>query len=177
MTSRITTYLLIILSGFILTNTDLLAQDFSMKSFVNDNQIKSTEYVKYTVETNKKVTVNPPNLTDFTIVQGPYSSSSSSVSIINGKIDRTETYTLTYLLAPNKSGELLIPPSTTTFKGKGYQTKSIKINVGSISKNGNTSNSTNQNVQNSNLFAKINLSKSSTYMGENILVTYKIYTS
>ena len=174
---KITSFLLWPIIAIVLFSySNLIGQDFSIKSFVNDNQIQSTEYVKYTVETNKKVNVNPPNLTDFTIVQGPYSSSSSSVSIINGTIDRNETYTLTYLLAPNKSGELLIPPSTATYKGKGYQTKSIKINVGKSSSNGSTQNSSTQNVKNSNLFAKIKLSKSYSYMGENILVTYKIYT-
>ena len=154
----------------------ILGQNFSIKSFVNDNQIQSSEYIKYTIETNKKVNVNTPELSDFSIVQGPYSSSSSSVSIVNGKIDRSETYTITYLLAPNKSGELVIPPSSADFDGKVYETQPIQISVGKSTTNNKANRSSTTNSKNSNLFAKINLSKSTALMGENILVTYKIYT-
>ena len=154
----------------------ILGQNFSIKSFVNDNQIQSSEYIKYTIETNKKVNVNTPELSDFSIVQGPYSSSSSSVSIVNGKIDRSETYTITYLLAPNKSGELVIPPSSADFDGKEYETQPIQISVGKSTTNNKANRSNTTNSKNSNLFAKINLSKSTALMGENILVTYKIYT-
>ena len=174
--TRLKSFIFYITSLIFLSNSVILGQNFSIKSFVNDNQIQSSEYIKYTIETNKKVNVNTPELSDFSIVQGPYSSSSSSVSIVNGKIDRSETYTITYLLAPNKSGELVIPPSSADFDGKEYETQPIQISVGKSTTNNKANRSSTTNSKNSNLFAKINLSKSTALMGENILVTYKIYT-
>ena len=174
--TRLKSFIFYITSLIFLSNSVTLGQNFSIKSFVNDNQIQSSEYIKYTIETNKKVNVNTPELSDFSIVQGPYSSSSSSVSIVNGKIDRSETYTITYLLAPNKSGELVIPPSSADFDGKEYETQPIQISVGKSTTNNKANRSSTTNSKNSNLFAKINLSKSTALMGENILVTYKIYT-
>lgn len=174
--TRFKSFIFYITSLIFLSNSVILGQNFSIKSFVNDNQIQSSEYIKYTIETNKKVNVNAPELSDFSIVQGPYSSSSSSVSIVNGKIDRSETYTITYLLAPNKSGELVIPPSSADFDGKVYETQPIQISVGKSTTNNKANRSSTTNSKNSNLFAKINLSKSTALMGENILVTYKIYT-
>lgn len=174
--TRLKSFIFYITSLIFLSNSVILGQNFSIKSFVNDNQIQSSEYIKYTIETNKKVNVNTPELSDFSIVQGPYSSSSSSVSIVNGKIDRSETYTITYLLAPNKSGELVIPPSSADFDGKVYETQPIQISVGKSTTNNKANRSSTTNSKNSNLFAKINLSKSTALMGENILVTYKIYT-
>ena len=93
-------------------------------------------------------------------------------------MNKTQSYTITYLLSPKKSGKLIIPPASANYNGTNYKSKSITINVGnSNQKNSSNSNTnTNEPVKNNNLFAKINVSKSSTYMGENILVTYKIYT-
>ncbi|MFL2570778.1 MAG: BatD family protein [Parvicellaceae bacterium] len=169
------TYLAVGLFIIFTFNSRFSAQNFSIKAFVNDNQIKSNEYIKYTVETNKKVNVIPPNFSDFSIVQGPYSSSSSSVSIINGKMDRTQTYTLTYLLSPNKTGQLEILPASADYNGQLSKSKSIKITVGANQKNNSSTNVTVQ-TKDKNLFAKISLSKTTAYMGENILASYKIYT-
>jgi hypothetical protein len=173
-----TTYFFIAFFCFSLNNINLISQDFNIKAFVNDNQIQNNEYLKYTIETTEKVKITAPSLTDFNTVQGPYSSSSSSVSIVNGKMNKTQSYTITYLLSPKKSGKLIIPPASANYNGTNYKSKSITINVGnSNQKNSSNSNTkTNKPVKNNNLFAKINVSKSSTYMGENILVTYKIYT-
>ena len=169
-----TTYFFIAFICFSLIKINLTSQDFNIKAFVNDNQIQNNEYLKYTIESNKKVKIIAPSLTDFNIVQGPYSSSSSSVSIVNGKMNRIESYTITYLLSPNKTGKLIIPPASVDYNGTNYKSKSIEITVGNL--NQKKPSKTNQYTKNSNLFAKINLSKRSTYMGENILITYKIYT-
>lgn len=157
-----------------LIRVNVISQGFNIKAFVSDNQIKNNDYFKYTIETNKKVNINTPILTDFNIVQGPYSSSSSSVSITNGKINKLETYSLTYLLSPNKSGKLTISPATATYNGKDYKSNSIEISVGASKQNNSSANI--KPTKNTNLFARINMSKKNTYMGENILVTYKIYT-
>jgi len=174
MTVNKSTYFFIAFICFSLIRVNVVSQGFNIKTFVSDNQIKNNEYVKFTIESNKKVKINSPNLNDFNIVQGPYSSSSSSVSITNGKINKIETYSITYLLSPNKSGKLTISPATASYNGKDYKSNSIEITVGPSKQNNSSTNR--KPTKNTNLFAKINLSKKNTYMGENILVTYKIYT-
>ena len=61
------TYLAVGLFTIFTFNSRFSAQNFSIKAFVNDNQIKSNEYIKYTVETNKKVNVIPPKFSEFPI--------------------------------------------------------------------------------------------------------------
>ncbi len=174
MTFNKSTYFFIALICFSLISFNVVSQVFNIKTFVSDNQIKNNDYFKYTIETNKKVKINSPSLADFNIIQGPYSSSSSSVSITNGKINKVETYSLTYLLSPNKSGKLTILPATASYNGKDYKSNSIEISAVDSKQSNSTTNI--KPTKNTNLFAKINLSKKNTFMGENIFVTYKIYT-
>ena len=174
MTFNKSTYFFIALICFSLISFNVVSQGFNIKTFVSDNQIKNNDYFKYTIETNKKVKINSPSLADFNIIQGPYSSSSSSVSITNGKINKVETYSLTYLLSPNKSGKLTILPATASYNGKDYKSNSIEISAVDSKQSNSTTNI--KPTKNTNLFAKINLSKKNTFMGENIFVTYKIYT-
>ena len=168
----------ILLSIIFLLNVALNANEISLSASISKQKTFVNDRINYEVSMQgnipQQINVDLPNLKDKFEIIG--SSESTSFSIINGKIDRSETYTITYLLAPNKSGELVIPPSSADFDGKEYETQPIQISVGKSTTNNKANRSNTTNSKNSNLFAKINLSKSTALMGENILVTYKIYT-
>ena len=156
-----------------------IAQSLEFSATVDQNNITSDDYIRYTIQSNNKVAINKTSFSQFKVLQGPFKSSSSSVSIINGKVDKKEKWTEIYILSPTKTGQLKIGPATTNFKGKTYSTNSIVINVSKGNKpiSGKEEKADDSKMKNTgDLFARINLNKDKVYKGESVLVTYKIYT-
>ena len=155
--------------------TNFQAQDFVFKAYVDQNNISTDDYIRLTIESSKRVSLDNIQFQNFSIRQGPFTSSSSQTTIINGKFESKNEYKSTFVLAPKKSGKLDIAAIKVSYNGKDYNTKKIIVNVGQ----GKTNNSSNANKgsNNSKLFAKISCSKTNPYVGENILVNYKIYQS
>ena len=155
--------------------TNFQAQDFVFKAYVDQNNISTDDYIRLTIESSKRVSLDNIQFQNFSIRQGPFTSSSSQTTIINGKFESKNEYKSTFVLAPKKSGKLVIAAIKVSYNGKDYNTKKIIVNVGQ----GKTNNSSNANKgsNNSKLFAKISCSKTNPYVGENILVNYKIYQS
>ena len=164
---------------FLSSITIFKGQDFLFKAYVDQNTISSNDYVRYTVESSERVRLNNLKLKDFNIRQGPFTSSSSQTTIINGKFESKNEYKSTFILAPKKSGKLFIESIKVNYEGKDYTTDQITINVskGQNSKTSTSSPNPVSNSTNSKLFAKITCSKTSPYLGENILLKYKIYQS
>jgi len=126
---------------------------------------------------------NPPNFAPFKVLQGP--STSQSVQIINGSYSKSQSYT--YLIqAPAKKGNYIINAATIDANGKQLQSNQIKITVAEMSTaqkaQKDQEQKTEQNLQSNaekvidkNLFVKVNVDKSSAYIGEPIIVRYKLY--
>ena len=113
------------------------------------------------VDTSPKVDITPI-LNDFSIVSGP--SQQTNISWVNGKMKSSRN--LTWTLSPSKTGILTIPSLKVMFGEKTFRTKPIKIKV-SQGKALSTS---------GDLFLTSEIDKSEVYLGEQITVTYKIYT-
>jgi len=60
---------------------------------------------------------------------GSTSSSSSNISFVNGRMSQENRTSFIYYLAPNREGDLAIPPCTLDFKGSIYTTRSIDVTV------------------------------------------------
>jgi hypothetical protein len=127
-----------------------------------------------------------PEMRDFNLLGGPYTSQSSSMSWVNGKVSQSVTYTYTYAFQATKAGKYLIGPAEVTVGGKKYKSNSFTIEViGS----GNSQPSTQQN-QSSNqssgqqeeittegeVFLRLLIDKKSVYQGEYLNATVKLYT-
>lgn len=165
-----------------------ISQDFKISSYVNTNEIYQNEYVKFIVEANQRIELRNLRLANFNIVQGPFTSQSSQTTFINGKIQSKSEYKSTFLLSPKKSGSLAIESITVNYNNKEYKTEVINIDVKeneqTNSNNNTQQNNTNQSqtlpknkTYNKNLFARISASRTKPYLGENLLLTYKIYQS
>ena len=169
----------LVLLILLITTTILnFGQDFNFKSYVNQNNITSDESIRFIIESNERIQVNNLKFKDFIVQQGPYTSQSSQTTIINGKFESKKEFKSTFILSPKKDGNLIIEAITVNFKGKKYSTQNINIKV-SKGKNQITNKNSPSPKSNSDskLFAKITASKSSPYIGENILIQYKIYQS
>ena len=120
-----------------------------------------------------------PNFTNFEIIGGPFTSTSSSVQIINGSVSRTNTQTFSYHLRAIKEGNYTIPSASITVDKKKITSEPCDITVvasssGSRSYN-NTSNNSTTNVGAKDVFLKATPNKKKVYQGEQILLTYNIY--
>ena len=123
-----------------------------------------------------------PNFTNFEIIGGPFTSTSSSVQIINGSVSRTNTQTFSFHLRAIKEGVFTIPSASITVDKKKITSEPCEINVvasasGASTYNGATSNTNNSknNITAKEVFLKATPNKKKVYQGEQILLTYNIY--
>lgn len=73
----------------------------------------------------------PANLTkDFIVTQGPYTSRSSNMSIVNGKMTQSQSVSITYVVQPRHTGTITVAPATAKdAAGRTYQSNSLSIQV------------------------------------------------
>ena len=116
-----------------------------------------------------------PNFNNFEIVGGPFSSSSSSVQIVNGSVTKTSTNTYSFYLRAIKEGKFTIPAATITVKKQKVKSTTAEIEVvkdnTAISDKGGAKTTGNAK----DVFLEAAPNKLSAYIGEQITLTYKIY--
>ncbi len=118
-----------------------------------------------------------PNITDFQVLSGPNTSTSSSVQIINGQVSRKVDYIFSYILRASKDGTYQIPPATISVDGKSYHSNALNITVASSGSSGSTGSSQGEQDTSDELYLRASISNSTPYLGEQTIITYKLYTS
>lgn len=124
-----------------------------------------------------------PAIPDFNVLSGPFSSSSSNIQIINGQLSKTVELSFTYVLSAVKEGIFDIPPATVVVDGKKFSSNTIKIQVvkGTTSQtpaqgNNRQGNTGNASSSDKDVFLRAIADKKNPVQGEQVIVTYKIYT-
>ena len=131
-----------------------------------------------------------PSFNGFTVLGGPFTSSSSSVQIVNGSMTHSVKNTYTFALQAEKEGSFSIGSATLTVKGNKVTSEPFEIKVipddgshaapsgggGGSSSQGQTQSSNDPQVSGKDLFLKMIPSKKTAYVGEQIVLTYKLYT-
>lgn len=118
-----------------------------------------------------------PDMSKFMILQGP--SQSSNVEIINGAVSSSVTYS--YVLQPREVGRLTIGAATIEAEGKRISSQPVEIAVvkGAPKQRqpaaGGQPADTDVQVGD-NLFLRAVVDRSRVYLGEQIIVTFKVYT-
>jgi len=125
-----------------------------------------------------------PVLKDFAILAGPSQSSSTSMQIINNQVTRSIDYSFTYILQASSEGTFTIGPASVNVDGKVYKSNPVTVKV--VKGNAPQPRQGSQGSQGSqqpsgelgskDLFVRASANKSNPYQGEQIIVTYKIYT-
>lgn len=167
----------------------IMAQAPSVK-VVAKRQVTVGEQFKVSFEINdegKKFT--PPSFKGFTVVGGPFNSMSTSIQSVNGSSTHTVTSTYSYVLRADSEGEFTIGPASVTIGGTVVKSEPFTVTVSAdASGSGTTSNGTKtqggqskQNTKDPNasgkdLFLKVIPSKRTPYVGEPVVLTYKLYT-
>ena len=132
-----------------------------------------------------------PSFKGLSVLSGPNASTQRSVSIVNGQMSQSNTTGFTYILLADVEGTFNIGGASCSVDGKKITCPGFTITVEKSNPNnqqqnaygGSRSNrqSAQQPAQSSNidsksLFARASISKNNPYQGEQVIITYKIYT-
>ncbi len=145
--------------------------------------------VQYTLDAHGGEDVTVTDFGNFEHVAGPYVSSMSNISIINGKATSKQTETYTYTLRAKKEGTYAVPPASITYEQKKLTSNTPKIQVVKASdkqSGGQNSENTNQRsnasgtglaqLSDKNVFMRAIPSKTRLFEQECLVVTYKLYS-
>ncbi len=131
------------------------------------------------------------SLSDFVVLSGPNQSTSSQTQIVNGKVTQSISYSFSYILQAKKEGSFTISSASITVDNKEYKSNALKVRVIANPNKGQTkqqsgrpqqqqqqqSGSGAQAIANKDLFLKATASKANPMIGEQVNVTFKIYTN
>lgn len=122
---------------------------------------------------------SPPDFAGFMVLSGP--NQSTSMQIINGAVSASLSYS--FYLQPKNLGRYTIESASINYKGSPYKTDPIPIQVEKGSANASTQQNNNSNssgISNEeiakNVFVRATADRQKAYMGEQVTVTYKLYT-
>ena len=181
--------LLLILS--ILVPTILRAQDDPTLTVSTKKQVVVGERFQVVFEANAEgKNFQAPSFEGFTVVGGPFTSTSSSFSMVNGSMSHSVKCTYTFALQAYQEGTFHIGSASLTVKGNKISSAPFDIKVlpddgshaapsggGSSSGQGQSQQNTNDpQVSGKDLFIRVIPSKKSAYVGEQVVLTYKLYT-
>ena len=133
-----------------------------------------------------------PSFEGFNVVGGPFTSTSSSIQMVNGSISRTTRNSYTFALQAFQEGTFRIGSASLTIDGNKVSSEPFEIKVlpddgshansggggGGVSSNqGQSQQNTNDpQVSGKDLFLRCIPSKKTVYVGEQVVLTYKLYT-
>jgi hypothetical protein len=152
--------------------------------------VKEGQQFRLTFTVNKRAEdFDPPDMQNFSVLAGPSTSSSTNVSIVNGKMTKNFQLKYTFILQPNKTGKFTIPPAAVKVDGKEYQSNSVEIEVIDSNGSGGTaqqgsgrsekesgSQSKTVKVDGDKLFVKILVNKKNVYLEEPLVAEIKLYS-
>ncbi|MEW5846577.1 MAG: BatD family protein [Bacteroidota bacterium] len=177
----LSTILLLFASSFI------LAQDIILQAYA-PNLVEVGEQFSLSFTLNAKPSeFKAPSISDFEILAGPSTSSSTSIEVINGKVTQSQSYTYTYILSATKEGKFTIEPAEAVVGKERIRSNPVVIEVVKTSSGTSTGRANQQasrNIRESQtddlpgdeLFVTVELNRKSAYVGEPIEATIKIYT-
>jgi hypothetical protein len=116
--------------------------------------------------------LRPPNFDGFKVVSGP--NQSTSMQIINSKVSASLTFV--YILQPINIGDYTIGPASVLYSGKTYKTNPLNIKVEKGSRQQQSSDGYSDEELSKNVFIVAESNKNRAYLGEQLTVTYKLYT-
>lgn len=142
---------------------------FRFEASTDARQVLLNSYfeVTFTLKNASGTDFNPPAFNNFTVLAGP--SSSSSMQIINGVVSREIAYSFT--LQPKKEGKFTIGSASIRANGKKITSNPVTIEVIK------GSDKATWQEPDENVFVKLEANKTEAYIGEQILLDFKLYTA
>lgn len=171
-------YSLLVLFLFVFLSS-VFAQKFEVsvdKTTVQQNERFQVYFTFDGGDRSSLQSFKPPNFKNFSVLSGP--NQSSSMSIINGNVSSTITYS--YIIVAPNIGDFTVESASVEYKGNEYKTDELKINVIKGAAKSTNSQTNNQAMSNDelkeNVFIRAIADKHNVVKGEQVTVTYKLYT-
>ena len=114
-----------------------------------------------------------PNLNGLRKLSGPNQSSSSSMQIINGKVSSSKTTSFTYYVTALNEGTLTIGEASVKSDGKTVRSQPGQMQI--TKANPKNKQASTYNIA-ENVYVKASTNKTKIYQGEQIVVSYKLYS-
>jgi len=124
----------------------------------------------------------------FKLIWGPQKSTSTSISIVNGKRSKSVTNSYTYVLMPVRAGSFSLPGASATIQGKKVSSRSFSIEVvaGGAAKSGSSASSSANGgrqsgssatgaISSDDIYMRLLVNKNRAVVGEGITATLKLY--
>ncbi|HNQ82666.1 MAG TPA: BatD family protein [Bacteroidales bacterium] len=163
----------------------LNGQDIEFSAATKNNvQVGEQFRAVYTV--NSKVDrFNGPDFEGFNVLSGPNSSQNQSYQFINGKVSQSFQITYTYYLQATREGTFTIPAASISIGNQTFQSNPLTINVSQSASgqappaqgNVRQANRNTGTPGNNEIFIKASVDKAKPFQGEQVIITYKIYTA
>jgi len=174
-------YKLLVLLSFVGIASGAYADEVVFKGQAPSQVIVGKPFqLTYTVNQRSR-DLRAPEFTDFDLLAGPYSSTSSSTSFVNGHRTSSFTQTYTYTLMARREGTYTIAPASVKVDGEQVQSNGVRIEVLPEDQPSNSQQPTansqqpSVNANSDNLFVRTIVSKTNVQEQEALLVTYKLY--
>lgn len=156
------------------------AQDLSFRAYVDKSEVTLDDQITLTIEVSGKQNVPDPELPLIEDFEVHSSGRSTSFSFVNGKVSSSVTYN--YTMVPKKEGQFYIGAATLKYKGQSYQTQPIEIVVKAgralTRKVPSGEQIKGEAIPGAGeLLLQSSLDKKEAYVGEQITLELKFYTS
>lgn len=163
----------------------LFSDDVIVEAYIDRNEVGVGEVFRYTIEVRgESISTITPDMANFPFdVLNSSKSSSSSMSIVNGKVSSQKTERITYSLQSTETGRKQIPAISVRVGRANYVTNPIMINVldtptGFQNQSRQPqSNTSSQGITGNDFFLQASVDKSDVYRNEKIILTYKLYST
>ena len=170
--------ILLIIIFLSVSSSAIIPQEF--KASVDKTKVEQYErfQVYFTFsggDINKVTNFKGPNFKGFNVLSGP--NQSTSMQIINNSVSSSIEYS--YIIQSSQEGNFTIGSASLSYEGKKYSTGQVNIEVVKGTgkpDEGNTEGSVSQEELAKNVFIIATPDKRKVYLGEQLTVTYKLYT-
>lgn len=154
----------------------LWAQDATFYAEVDKNAVAKDGVIRLDVviENGDMQSYEAPAFTDFDVLRTSQGQS-TNITIRGNQQVMVRRITRSYLIRPRKTGQLTIEPAKVRIEGQLLETEPITITVTGSGTNPSPTPSPN-NLPKKNIFVRAVVNKTSAYVGEQVLLSYKLYT-
>ena len=147
--------------------------------------------VTYIIKDGDATSFTKPSFKNFSVVGGPFQSSNTGIYYNNGKMTQSSELSITYVLLPTAVGKFTIDAAKALVNNSWISSNTLTIEVtssgsASASSGNNNNKSSSSNKQspstntadagNGDIFLKAFIDKANPYVGEQVIVTYKVYS-
>ena len=173
--------LAIILLMFLVISNACFAKDIRFEASVDRNKVSLGSTLQLNLTFYGVENMSAPGLPNIDGFKWQYTGSSTSMSIVNGKVSNSITYI--YLLLPVKTGTFQLGPFSLEYQGAIYTSKPITLEVveGQVSQAPQAQSPAQSGSQQFDLKDKIFLimqvGKNTAYLNETVPLTIKLYVN